>query len=256
MQREGRIEKFDVVLLAPTGELNGYIALHGSAEQLAAVRESEEFQRSTADASLVADGLCVIEGFTNEGVATQIALCQESLARVPQTTSRSTGSRRRLLRSRQAPGSRCHVRRRGVYLCVLWRPSPVITRSGRTSRRSRPAPSLTRKSSSRRCSLAAGRAAQAIAVSRARSSGCVGGARAGAGRCGSRAPARWAAAASATDSSTRAARSGAPRRYAVGNGSAVSGRARCRRRHPVHERGDLVCHVRPLTMIAVYIYCQ
>ena len=86
MQREGRIEKFDVVLLAPTGELNGYIALHGSAEQLAAVRESEEFQRSTADASLLADGLCVIEGFTNEGVATQIALCQESLARVPQTT--------------------------------------------------------------------------------------------------------------------------------------------------------------------------
>ena len=86
MQQEGRIEKFDVVLLAPSGELNGYLELHGSAEQLAAVRESEEFQRSTADASLVADGLCVIEGFTNEGVATQIALCQVSLARVPQTT--------------------------------------------------------------------------------------------------------------------------------------------------------------------------
>src|SRR5437660_9067359 len=71
MQQEGRIEKFDVVLLAPSGELNGYLELHGSAEQLAAVRESEEFQRSTADASLVVDGLRVIDGFTNEGVAKQ-----------------------------------------------------------------------------------------------------------------------------------------------------------------------------------------
>jgi hypothetical protein len=53
MQQEGRIEKFDVVLLAPNGDLNGYIELHGSAEQLAAVREDEAFQRNTADASLV-----------------------------------------------------------------------------------------------------------------------------------------------------------------------------------------------------------
>jgi hypothetical protein len=85
MQQEGRIEKFDVVLLAPNGDLNGYIELHGSAEQLSAVREDEAFQRNTADASLVVDSLRHIEGFTNDEVARQLARYQESIARVPQT---------------------------------------------------------------------------------------------------------------------------------------------------------------------------
>ena|SRR5271167_3947815 len=86
MQQEGRIEKFDIVLLAPSAELNGYIELHGSAEQLSAVREDDDFRRNTADASLVVDGLRHIEGFTNEGVAREMALYQDSVARVPQTT--------------------------------------------------------------------------------------------------------------------------------------------------------------------------
>jgi len=85
MQQEGRIEKFDVVLLGPTGDLNGYIELHGSAEQLAALRENEEFQRNTIDASLIVDGLRQIEGITNEEIARQLALYRDSLARVPQT---------------------------------------------------------------------------------------------------------------------------------------------------------------------------
>ncbi len=85
MQQEGRIEKFDVVLLGPTADLNGYIELHGSAEQLAALRESEEFRRNLADASLIVDGLRLIDGFTNEAVAREMALYQESIARVPQT---------------------------------------------------------------------------------------------------------------------------------------------------------------------------
>ena len=86
MQQEGRIEKFDVVLLGPTGDLNGYIELHGSAEQLAALREDEEFQRNTIEASLIVDGLRQIEGITNEEIARQMALYRDSLARVPQTT--------------------------------------------------------------------------------------------------------------------------------------------------------------------------
>jgi hypothetical protein len=85
LQQEGRIEKFDVVLFGPTGDLAGYIELHGSAEQLAAVREDEEFQRNTIDASLIVDGLCQIEGVTNSEIARQMALYQESIARVPQT---------------------------------------------------------------------------------------------------------------------------------------------------------------------------
>jgi hypothetical protein len=84
LQQEGRIEKFEVILLGPNAELNGYIELHGSAEQLAALRENEEYRRVLADASLVVDGLRQIDGFANEAVAAQMALYQESIARVPQ----------------------------------------------------------------------------------------------------------------------------------------------------------------------------
>jgi hypothetical protein len=85
MQQEGRIEKFDVVLLAPNAGLNGYIQLYGSAEQLAAVRESDDYRRTLADASLVVDDLRQLDGFANEAIASQMALFQESIARVPQT---------------------------------------------------------------------------------------------------------------------------------------------------------------------------
>jgi hypothetical protein len=85
MQQEGRIEKFDVVLLRPNGDLNGYIEIHGSADQIAAVREDEEFQRNTVDANLVVDGLRHVDGITGEEVARQISLYQESVARVPQS---------------------------------------------------------------------------------------------------------------------------------------------------------------------------
>jgi len=85
LQQEGRIEKFDVVLLGPNADLGGYIELHGSAEQLAAVRENEEFRRNLFDASLIVDGLRQIDGVANEGVARDMALYQESIARVPQT---------------------------------------------------------------------------------------------------------------------------------------------------------------------------
>jgi hypothetical protein len=85
MQQEGRIEKFDVVLLGPNPGLNGYIELYGSAEQLSALRESEDFQRTRIDASLVVEDLRQIDGYANEAVAQEMALYQESIARVPQT---------------------------------------------------------------------------------------------------------------------------------------------------------------------------
>jgi hypothetical protein len=84
MQQEGRIESFDVVLLGPTGDLGGYIELHGSAEQLAAIREDDEFERNAIEASLIVDGFHHAEGVTNEEVARQMAMYQESIARVPQ----------------------------------------------------------------------------------------------------------------------------------------------------------------------------
>jgi hypothetical protein len=86
LQQEGRIEKFDVVLLGPSPGLSGYTELHGSAEQLNAVRESEEFRRMLLEAGMIVDDIRLVEGFTNEGIAREMALYQESIARVPQTT--------------------------------------------------------------------------------------------------------------------------------------------------------------------------
>jgi hypothetical protein len=84
MQQDGRIERFDVVLLSPNGELNGYIELHGSAEQIAALGSDEEFERNTVQANLVVDGLRHTEGVTDEEIARQMALYREAVARVPQ----------------------------------------------------------------------------------------------------------------------------------------------------------------------------
>ena len=84
MQQDGRIEKFDVVLLEPNGDMNGYIEMHGSAEQIAAVHQDEEFRRNTADASLIVGNLRHIDGVTNDGVAQELAMYQDSIGRVPQ----------------------------------------------------------------------------------------------------------------------------------------------------------------------------
>lgn len=86
MQQDGRIESFDIVLLAPTGSVTGYFEVHGSAEQLAAVQEDEEFQRNTVDASLIVENLRHMSGFTNEAVAQQMAMYQEAIAKVPQAS--------------------------------------------------------------------------------------------------------------------------------------------------------------------------
>ena len=84
MQQDGRIESFEVALMVPNGHMEGFIALRGSAEQMAAVAEDEEFQRNMADASLIIHDLRVCNGYTNEGVAKQVEIYQGAIGRVPQ----------------------------------------------------------------------------------------------------------------------------------------------------------------------------
>ena len=86
-QQEGLIESFDVAILSPSGTaVNGYVQVHGSAEQLAALRENREFMRNIVDAQLIVNDLAVVDGFANQGVAEQITLYQEAIAGVPQLT--------------------------------------------------------------------------------------------------------------------------------------------------------------------------
>jgi hypothetical protein len=86
MQQEGRIEKFDVAILNPNGgSLDGFVAVQGSAEQLDALQEDEEFVRNTIDASNIVRGLRHVRGYANEGVAEAMQMYQESIAKVPQS---------------------------------------------------------------------------------------------------------------------------------------------------------------------------
>jgi hypothetical protein len=83
-QQGGRIEGIDVTLLAPALGVRGYVAVHGAADQLAALREDEEFVRLMTDAELIVDEFSLVNGYANEGVARQLAIYQEALAKVPQ----------------------------------------------------------------------------------------------------------------------------------------------------------------------------
>jgi hypothetical protein len=84
MQQDGRIERFDATLLAPNARLGGMMQLRGSAEQLAAVREDDEFQRVLVEASLIVDDLALLDGYVDAGIAEQMGMWQEAIAKVPQ----------------------------------------------------------------------------------------------------------------------------------------------------------------------------
>ncbi|HEX3977738.1 MAG TPA: hypothetical protein VHW96_15835 [Solirubrobacteraceae bacterium] len=84
LQQEGRIEAFEVVLLAPNGRLNGYVELRGTAAQLAVVREDAVFRRILIDAGMIVDDLRMADGYCNEGVADAMGIFQEAVAGVPQ----------------------------------------------------------------------------------------------------------------------------------------------------------------------------
>jgi hypothetical protein len=87
LQQQGQIETLDVVLLPPTGSgLQGYFELHGTIDQLNTVREDGEFTRLMTEASMCVDGLRIIHGYTNEGVAQQMAVYTEAVGKVPQAT--------------------------------------------------------------------------------------------------------------------------------------------------------------------------
>lgn len=83
-QQEGMIEGFDVVLLDPNGQIGGFMLAKGTREQIDGLRADEEFQRAMIDASLIVDGLNHIEGYTDEGVAREMAMYQEAISRIPQ----------------------------------------------------------------------------------------------------------------------------------------------------------------------------
>jgi hypothetical protein len=86
MQQEGRIESFDVVLLTPSSGIEGYMELHGSAQQLNDLREDAEYLRLLMAAGTIVHDLSVVEGYTGTGVARMMELYQGVVAGAPQAS--------------------------------------------------------------------------------------------------------------------------------------------------------------------------
>jgi hypothetical protein len=79
LQQDGRIEGFDVFLLAPHGgDLGGFATLRGEPQRLAEVRFSDEFERLIVRAASVVDNLGVVLAYTGDALARQVGLFQEA----------------------------------------------------------------------------------------------------------------------------------------------------------------------------------
>ena len=80
LQQDGRIESFEVALLEPHGgDLGGFVLLRGSADQMSALRASEDFERVTTRASLIVENIGVVGAYINEGLARAMGIYQGQL---------------------------------------------------------------------------------------------------------------------------------------------------------------------------------
>lgn len=75
LQEDGLIESFEPVLIAPHGGgLAGFLLLRGERASLDKLRSSDEFRRLVARAASVVDEVGVLEAYTGEALAQQMAL--------------------------------------------------------------------------------------------------------------------------------------------------------------------------------------
>jgi hypothetical protein len=78
LQQDGLIDSFEPVLIGPHGGgLAGFILLRGARASLDEIRSGEEFQRLVARAAAVVDDVGVIDAYTGEALAQQMAIFQD-----------------------------------------------------------------------------------------------------------------------------------------------------------------------------------
>jgi hypothetical protein len=80
MRRDGRIVGYEVTLLDRKGDLGGFMQLHGSADQISAVRRDVEFQRAIIEASAIAENPCMFEADSKELIAERMGVYQTAIS--------------------------------------------------------------------------------------------------------------------------------------------------------------------------------
>jgi hypothetical protein len=80
LQEEGRIESFEVAILAPHGgDLGGFILVRGDRAALDELRRDEEWLRLNARAGLVVERLGVVDAYIGEGLGRQMEIYRSQL---------------------------------------------------------------------------------------------------------------------------------------------------------------------------------
>jgi len=79
-QQDGRIEGFDVVALEPNNVVGGFTVVRGNAEQIAALKEDEEFTSIIMRGLLVCRNVNFAHGYINEGLDKMMGLYREAIA--------------------------------------------------------------------------------------------------------------------------------------------------------------------------------
>ena len=80
LQQEGKIDRFDVAILAPHGsDLGGFALLRGTAQQIDSVQREEEWQRLVAAVQLRVDGLGLVDALVDEELAKQLGYYQDAV---------------------------------------------------------------------------------------------------------------------------------------------------------------------------------
>ena len=80
LQGDGKIESFEVVLLAPHGgDLGGFALLRGSVEQMNDLRADEEFERRVTRADLIVESQGVVDAVLGEGLGTSLGIYEKEI---------------------------------------------------------------------------------------------------------------------------------------------------------------------------------
>ncbi|MDZ4233691.1 MAG: hypothetical protein U1C73_07995 [Dietzia sp.] len=80
LQEEGRIERFDRVVLKPQNiELGGFFLIQGSDEQIDGLRRDHDFELWLQRVQLVADQVGIVDAWLGDGIAEAVGLYEKAL---------------------------------------------------------------------------------------------------------------------------------------------------------------------------------